>query len=414
MIDHAIGAMTRRCSVPSDLGTVTALGDELGDERAERIWRLVEDVYRSGMHPAIQVCIRIRGEVVLDRAIGHARGNLPGQRLAPDAAVPLSTDTPVNLFSAAKAVTAMAVHKLEELGELDLDDRVADHLPGFERHGKDGITIRHVLTHRSGVATLPAHAFDLDLMTDHDRVEDVLCNLRPTADPGGAPAYHAVTGGFILEAVARRATGRSLREVLDAEIKRPLGLGWLDLGVAPEHVSLVAQNVETGLPPGPLIGAFMKRVLGNEWGPVLRMSNDERFLTAVIPSANVIVTARDVATFYQCLLDGGRHAGTQVFAEETVARAVRAEGDDMEIDRMLAMPMRYGTGFMLGTETISLYGWNHPRAFGHVGMSNLFTWADPDHELVVALLTTGKPVFGSHLPALVRLMAGIYEIVPQP
>ncbi len=78
---------------------------------------------------------------------------------------------------------------------------------------------------------------------------------------------------------------------------------------------------------------------------------------------------------------------------------------------MLGVPMRYGTGFMLGTETVSLYGWNRPRAFGHVGMSNLFTWADPDQELVVALLTTGKPVFGSHLPALVRLMGGIYTAV---
>jgi CubicO group peptidase (beta-lactamase class C family) len=143
------------------------------------------------------------------------------------------------------------------------------------------------------------------------------------------------------------------------------------------------------------------------------MSNDLRFLTGVIPSANVIVTARDVATFYQCLMNGGSINGTRVFEEETVASAIRAERDDMEIDRMLSMPMRYSTGFMLGTESISLYGWNHPRAFGHIGMSNLFTWADPDRELVVALLTTGKPVIGNHLPALVRLMGGIYEVFPE-
>ena len=241
----------------------------------------------------------------------------------------------------------------------------------------------------------------------------MLCDLRPSAEPGGSPAYHAVTGGFVMEAVTRRATGRSLRDVLRTEIKEPLGLDWLDFGVSPEDAGLVAHNVETGLPLGFVIGPFMKRVLGKPWGPVLRMSNDRRFLTGVIPSANVIVTARDVATFYQCLMNGGSIDGTRVFEEETVASAIRAERDEMEIDRMLGMPMRYSTGFMLGTESISLYGWNHPRAFGHVGMSNLFTWADPDRELVVALLPTGKPVIGNHLPALVRLMGGIYEVFPE-
>jgi CubicO group peptidase (beta-lactamase class C family) len=409
LLDTAAG----RCSVPRDLSLITVRGEEAASGgAADAIWSLVEDVYRSGMHPAIQVCIRHRGEVIVDRAIGHARGNLPGRRFDRRLAVPLTLDTPVNLFSAAKAVTAMVIHKLDESGALSLDDRVADHVPGFERHGKGEITIRHVLTHRASIATLPEESFDLDLLVDHDRVEAMVCDLRPSGRPGGAPAYHAVTGGFVLESVARRATGRSLREILRTEIKEPLGLGWMDYGVASDQFELVAQNVETGLPPGFVIGSFMKRVLGASWGPVLRMSNDERFLTGVIPSANVIVTARDVATFYQCLLSGGTIGGTRIFHERTVANAVRAERDGMEIDRMLGVPMRYGTGFMLGSETVSLYGWNRPRAFGHVGMSNLFTWADPDQELVVALLTTGKPVIGGHLPALVRLMGGIYTSLP--
>jgi CubicO group peptidase (beta-lactamase class C family) len=411
--DQAIDVAARRCSVPRDLGPITVRGEEQASgETAEKIWSLVEDLYRSGMHPAIQVCIRHRDSVVVDRAIGHARGNLPGRRFDRGSAVPLTVDTPVNLFSAAKAVTAMTIHKLDELGALNLDDPVAEHVPGFERHGKGAITIRQVLTHQAAIATLPAQAFDLDLLTDHRAVEEMLCGLRPSAEPGGAPGYHAVTGGLVMEAVARRATGRSLREVLRTEIKEPLGLDWLDFGVSPDQVELVAQNVETGLPPGLVIGPFMKRVLGKAWGPVLRMSNDPRFLAGVIPSANVIVTARDVATFYQCLLNGGSIDGTRVFEEQTVADAIRAQSDGLVFDRMLAMPMRYSTGFMLGTESFSLYGWNHPRAFGHVGMSNLFTWADPDRDLVVALLTTGKPVIGGHLPALVRLMGGIYAAFP--
>jgi CubicO group peptidase (beta-lactamase class C family) len=69
---------------------------------------------------------------------------------------------------------------------------------------------------------------------------------------------------------------------------------------------------------------------------------------------------------------------------------------------------------MLGSNSISPYGWDRPRAFGHVGMSNLFTWADPDRELVVAILTTGKPVLGPHLAPLVKLLTGINETFPRP
>ncbi len=415
VLDATFGPLIRRCPTPTDLEIVTHYGEESGPgEEADAIWSLVQQVYRSGMHPGIQICIRHDGRVVLDRSIGHARGVLPGRRFDRNRAVPLTLDTPVNLFSAAKAVTGMVMHKLEEVGALQLDDAVAEHLPGFEQHGKAGITIRHVLTHRAGIAAMPDEAFDLDVLGDPTEVERIVCGLRPTMRPGAGPEYHAVTGGLIMEAVARRATGRSLREILATHIKEPLGLDWFDYGVAPEETDRVARNVETGVPLGPVTGLFVKRVLGRPWGEVLQMSNDPRFLSAVVPSANVITTAGDVAVFYQCIMDGGSFDGTRVFEEETVQRSLEAPHDELVIDRMLGLPIRYGSGFMLGSESISPYGWARPRAFGHVGMSNLFTWADRDRELVVAMLTTGKPVIGPHLLPLVKLLTGINEVFPRP
>ena len=123
----------------------------------------------------------------------------------------------------------------------------------------------------------------------------------------------------------------------------------------------------------------------------------------------MIVTARDISAFYQCLMNGGELGGTRVFDEATVEKAIRPGRDELDFDRMTGLPMRYSTGFMLGSDSISLFGWNHPRAFGHVGMSNLFTWADPDRDLAVALLTTGKPVLGTHMTSLIRLFIGIHE-----
>lgn len=414
LVGQITDRVTRRVSVSDDLDSITVHGEEAGDpELVEPVWEEIRGLYRTGVHPGIQVCIRHRGAVVLDRALGHARGNLPGPAAGDRVLVPMSTDTPVNLFSAAKAISAMAVHKLEEQGLLSIDDPVAAHLPGFERHGKGAITIRHVLSHRSGLPHLPPEAFDLDLLLDPGRIEELLCDAVPVAAPGGPPSYDAVLGGFVIEAVSRRAAGRSLRDILASEIRHPLGLRWFHLGVEPGEVDLVAHNVETGFPLLLPLDTMMRRVLGAKWADVLELSNDPRFLSGVIPFGNVIVTARDVATFYQCLLAGGLHQGTRVFEEETVARAVAHQGRGVPLDRMLFMPMRYGAGFMLGSAQLSLYGWNHPRVFGHLGMSNLWTWADPDRELVVALLTTGKPLLGPHLVAIPKTIGSIHRVFPK-
>ncbi|MDH3754230.1 MAG: beta-lactamase family protein [Acidimicrobiia bacterium] len=407
-------SIIRRCPIPSDVDAVTTIGAEAPRDGIEAVWARIVTLYRTGVHPAVQVCLRHRGEVVLHRSIGHARGVAPGQPIDDADAVLVDLDTPVNLFSAAKAVTTMTMHKLEELGVLDLDDRIAGHLPDFARHGKHRITIRQVLTHRAGIPSLPSHAFDLDLLADADGVDELVCDLEPTRTAGGPPAYHAVTGGFVMDSVARAVTGRSLRDILKAEVKEPLGLKWFDYGVAPDQTDAVAHNVTTGFPLTPLMSRHFRRLLGRGWEEVIELSNDPRFLRGVIPSGNVIVTAGDTAGFYQCLLDGGTLDGTRVFEPHTVARAVADDtGRGMSFDRMIGMPFRYGdAGFMHGTDTISLYGWNHPRAFGHVGMSNSFTWADPDRELVVALLTTGKPILGTHLLALPQVISEIHRTFP--
>ena len=406
--------LTRCCPVPDDLDAVTSIGDEDTHDATEALWRCVIALYRTGVHPAIQVCIRHRGEVVLHRSIGYGRGVVPNRPIDEAEAVPIAVDTPVNLFSAGKAVTTMMMHKLEEEGVIHLDDPVADHLPGFGRHGKGRITIRQVLTHRAGIPSLPREAFDLDLLSDPETVAEMVCDLRPTRSIGGAPAYHAVTGGFVMESVTRHVTGQSLRELLRARVKEPLGLRWFDYGVAADQADLVAHNVITGFPVTPLLSRHLRRLLGRSWDEVIELSNDPRFLSGVIPSGNVIVTAADAAAFYQCLLDGGTLGTTQVFENATVLRALADDtGGGISLDRMIGLPFRYGdAGFMHGTDTMSLYGWNHPQAFGHVGMSNSFTWADPDRQLVVALLTTGKPILGTHLVALPGLIREIHRSFP--
>jgi CubicO group peptidase (beta-lactamase class C family) len=406
------------CPVPDDLVEVTTLGTEappepfgVSEEEIEELWGHLVDTYKTGMHPAIQVCVRREGEVVLNRAIGYATGNGPADPASTEKRV-VDLDTPINIFSASKAVTAMLVHKLAAQDRLHLDDWVSDYIPEFARHGKERITLRHVLAHRAGVPNLPPNSLDLDLLAHPDKVMELLCDAELTSRPGRVLAYHAVTGGFILGAVIERATGEDVRDVLRAEISEPLGLRWLNYGVAEEDVSEVARNALTGPPPPGPFGAMLTRALGASLDEVVELSNDSRFLTGVIPAGNVMTTAEEMAVFFQCLLDRGRWQGKQVFESRCVRHAV-AEQSWWELDLTLFMPLRYGLGFMLGNSGVGPFGRDNEHAFGHIGLSNVFCWADPERDISVALLNTGKPVATPHVVPLWSFLTGISEVFPK-
>ena len=247
---------------------------------------------------------------------------------------------------------------------------------------------------------------DLDLLGRPDEVVKLLCDSQLASRPGRVLAYHAVTGGFILAEVVKRATGRDMREILKEKISGPLGLRWLSYGVLENEIDLVAKNALTGLPVVPPMKQILHRALGVTMREAVELSNDPRFLTGIIPSANICSTADEISIFYQCLLQSGEYGGQQVFTPRTIRHAT-AEQSFWEMDFTLGLPLRYGLGFMLGNKTVGLFGRDNAAAFGHLGLSNVFSWADPERALSVALLTTGKGVVGPHVVPLVELLGRI-------
>ena len=408
----------RLCRVPLKLDAVTDRGEEtpprdVGLSRAgiEAIWESARVLYRTGLHPALQLCVRHRGEIVLDRAIGFASGNAPGE--APEAPKRrVSVDTPFRIYSASKAVTAMVVHKLDERRVLHIDDRVCEYLPEFGRGAKRHITIAHVLCHRAGIPNLPERAMDLDLLEQPSEIVRLLSEIPLVGRPGRHLAYHAVTGGFVLGEVVRAATGQDIRSALDKEIREPLGLRWLGYGVAPEDEDSIAEDAITGMPPVPPLSTVLTRALGAPVERVVALARDPRFQRGILPAANVVSNARDLTTFFECLRKDGSFGGTTLFDPRTVRRA-RSEQSFWELDLTLGLPLRYGLGFMLGADWISLFGPNTPSAFGHLGFTNVIAWADPDRELAAALVTSGKPFVSVEVVRLLQCLATIGREIPR-
>ncbi len=383
-----------RIAVPADLDAVTDIGAEedggLSPAAIERIWQATRHWYAAGMHPAIQVCVRYDGAVVLNRAIGHGWGNGPAD--PPSAQkVPVTVSTPFCVYSAAKAITTTVVHMLVERGEFSLDDRVADYLPEYGRHGKDSTTIRHVITHSAGIPFATGPRPSLKRMNDSEYTRAKLAEFKPIHKPGLMHIYHGLTWGPLVREIVSAATGRGIREILATEILDPLGFRWTNYGVAEGDVPLVAPSHVTGKPlPAPMAAAFRKAV-GGTMAQIIPFSNTPLFLTGVIPSSSTVSTADELSRFAELLRRGGELEGVRVLSPETLRGAV-TEARRLRPDVATGLtPLRWGTGYMLGSKRFGPFGRDAPAAFGHTGLTNVAIWADPERRISVGVISSGKP-----------------------
>jgi CubicO group peptidase (beta-lactamase class C family) len=320
--------------------------------------RCAED--RVGRHGAAAQLVVLRGgRVVLDRAFGAERSSL------------------FLVYSCSKPYAALVVHLLAERGQLSLDEPIATWWPEFGRHGKEGITARHVLTHRAGV---PGDREAWTLLTAPNWNASVrrMQGMVPRWPPGEVTAYHALTYGWILGELARRASGERVEDLLGRCLLEPLGLTDTFLGVpATEWPRAV-----------PVVPAGGRAELANTL-----VFNRRRYRRAVIPAATVSATARDVARFFDMLRLGGVLDGVRVLRPETIEAARRPAVGGGDTDLSLGRPVRWAEGFHLGgvRSPIDLARFmgdlSSPEAFGAIGSDCCTAWVDPQREMVFVYLT---------------------------
>lgn len=387
---------------------VTRVGQEEGCTLPLDVaWRDVERLYATGLHPAIALNVSWQGRPVLDRTIGHVENTPRGPTR--HVATP---DTLFNLFSASKIVTATLVHALVDDGELSLDSRPADFVPEFGSHGKDRIRLRHLLNHTAGIPDMPA-GLDVPGCLREGRVPlQPVCDLVPQSAPGERVAYSPLAAWVIVQEVVERATGRPLRQLLRERLLDPLGFAHMDYGVPEDQVDRVARHAVTGPPVPAIMDRIFRRTVGVDLDTAVPITNSPRFLTAVLPSANVIGTPREVTRFLELLRQGGELDGVRVLSELAVRRATTSL-TPRQFDGTFGFPMRYGLGFMMGGRRFSLFGLNTAGAFGHLGLSTVVVFTDPHRDLTVTFLNTGKPMMDLGMVRWYQVLQRIASMVPR-
>jgi CubicO group peptidase (beta-lactamase class C family) len=312
-----------------------------------------------GAYPGAALVVGRHDTILFARGYGRLTWSRASSQVSADSTI-------YDLASLTKVLaTTTAVMILVERGRVALDAPVVRYVPEFTGPGTEAITVRHLLTHTSGLrATLPLHREAPDAAA----ALAMALAATPIARPGSRVLYSDVNA-IVLGEVVRRAAGEPLDRFSEREIFTPLGLSQT-LFRPPRR--LAPRIAPTGVWHG---------------RPVAGIVNDANAakLGGVAGHAGAFSTAADVARFAQVMLRGGALPnGRHVLRAETVrvfTTRVPPPGGGREWRALgwQAVP----TGEEVSSAG-TLFG---PQSYGHTGWTGTSLWVDPERDLFVVLLT---------------------------
>ncbi len=325
----------------------------------ERAFGLLRGWVDDGTLPGAAALVARRG-VVVGRCWCGRIARAPGSP-------PIGADTLFAVASVTKPFTATAVMQLVEQGVISLDQPVSELLPEFAGAGKERITLRHFLTHTSG---LPEYADDNEEIRRRHLGLDAFvrsyCRGQPTFAPGARWSYSNFGFGLAGEIVARYG-GSGYHEHVASRILKPLGMrdSWL-----PPPESVWGRIAEVWLPTEPHTD--------------YERYNSPYFRRLGIPWGGLYSTPEDLAVFAQTFLDGGAHGGRRILSPASVHEMIRNQAGEG------ASPVSWGLGWdVKGSKTPHCSGDRTSAAtFGHTGSSGSMLWADPTLGLVCVMIGT--------------------------
>ena len=358
---------------------------------SERVQALLAEGVEQGHHLGAQICVIHDGREILHTALGEAR---PG--------VAMTTEHLVHWFSAGKPVAAVALAQLWERGLCALDDPVALYIPEFAQHGKEAITLRHVLTHTGGFRS----RVDLD-WSDEPWQENIarVCAAKPERAwaPGRKAGYHIASGWYVLGEVIRRIDGRPFDQYAREEIAVPLGMNDTWFTLSQDRFRAYGDRL-----------APMFDTEGAKFAMV-EFWCGESGASRLLPGASSRGPIRDLVRFYSMLLDGGQVAGGRLLLPQTVEALVARHRTGL-YDHTFGHLVDWGLGFIVNSGVYGLgtvpYGYGRhasARTFGHGGHQSSTAFADPEFALIVALAVNGMPGRAIHHRRFLDLLSVLYE-----
>lgn len=334
---------------------------------------LLERQRKDDLHDGAQIYVSRHGETLLDTAMGEST---PGRDVEPDDVM--------LWYSSSKPATAVAVLQLWEQDKLGLDDPIAEFVDGWGA-GKERCTIRHVLTHTGGFPMasqrLSGELFDLPY---DDHVAAIAAHPAEF-EPGTGAQYHLTSGWKVLGAVIEAVDGRFVKDYVEQEVFARAEMPNCRLGLPEEEFEQLGDRVVPVRWKGhelPVVrdGKVEMRALDIEEAG----HNTPRYRSHVEPGGLGHGPARELGRFYECLLG----FGPGLLEPRTTEVMIATHRSGMRDRQFANLKIPWGLGVQVSG---GISGGPGRRAFGHGGMGSSRGMADPDADLVVALVTNGLP-----------------------
>jgi uncharacterized protein YbbC (DUF1343 family)/CubicO group peptidase (beta-lactamase class C family) len=348
---------------PAGVTTIKQAAAAVDTRRLDLIEPLVREAIQDKKLPGAVVLIGRGERIVYQKAFGN-------RALVPTVEA-MTLDTVFDLASLTKVVaTTTSVMMLVEQGRIRLSDRVATYIPGFERYGKADITIRHLLTHVSGLRP------DVDLADTWQGYETAIAlaiEEVPASTPGERFVYSDINF-FLLGDIVRRVSGQTLDQFVRHRIFEPLGMKDTTFLPPPSMTPRIAPT-ENCTPLGwPCQGPDMRMLRGVVHDPTARR------MGGVAGHAGLFSTAADLSIFARMLLGGGAYQGTRILAPLTVQKMTTAAADADHNVR--GMGWDIDSSFSVNRGELLPIG-----SFGHTGFTGTSMWIDPTTGLYVIFLS---------------------------
>jgi CubicO group peptidase (beta-lactamase class C family) len=302
------------------------------------VQQAIDQLVDSGAERGVQVAAFKRGELVVDAVAGIAD---------PATGRPVKSDTPFYNYSMVKGAAATLAHMLVERGMFGYDTPLVELWPEFGAHGKQKVTVRHVLSHSAGVPAIPMTTTPEDLC-DWDKMCAAIADSELWWEPGTKVGYHAYTFGYLVGEIIRRATGKPISQVLMKEVAGPLGVGdeiYFGMPKSEQHRLATLEDAESAAGP---MAEMPKDLPMFKAGPMSLMptaalGNRADILAADIPAGGK-TSARAIARIYAALL--GEVDGIRLISPERLREATTVAMSGK--DEIFGMPTKWALGYAIG------------------------------------------------------------------
>jgi CubicO group peptidase (beta-lactamase class C family) len=367
----------------------------LDSARLRRVCEVIEADVGAERYDGAVVLVARHGEIALHEAIGFA-DRAAGRTAA--------VDDVYHLFSITKTMTAAAVLRCVDRGDLQLTTPIAEVIPEFAARGKGRVTVAQLLSHTGGMpADLPF--LSPELLGNTEAVALAVANQAPLAAPGSMVSYSPIGAFAVLAEVARRLDGgeRPFRQILDEEIFAPLGMKdtclCLRADLASRRVPVVYRdNVEGIIPTAALEAANVM------W--------TDRF---EMPGGGALGTAHDLYRWAEALRRGGELDGARILSPALLDYATRNHtGEEInhifdgmcEARGWAPFPAYLGLGFFRRGHGIFPMPFGltaSSETFGGLGAGSTVFWVDPQRALSFVYLSAGVLEDSHNFERLARL-----------